>query len=88
MLQSTAEIETDVELGEQVERLLAILEPKTADLWSLVAAGYVANWFCYVESDPLEHAVELDRVLLGRLLALPGDLWLDVADGTGTQESL
>jgi hypothetical protein len=31
-----------------------------------------------VGSHHLEHSVELDRQTLQRLLALPGDLWLDV----------
>jgi hypothetical protein len=33
-----------------------------------------------------EHAAEIDRDLMRRLLALPGDLWLDVC-GDGTDES-
>jgi hypothetical protein len=38
----------------------------------------LVNWPCIVGSHGLEHAVELDRHTLQRLLALPGDLWLDV----------
>jgi hypothetical protein len=41
--------------------------------------GYQANWFCYLASHATEHAAELDRQLLQRLLALPGNLWLDVS---------
>lgn len=50
----------------------------TALLWELVRAGYGANWFCYIASHATEHAAELDRQTLQRLLALPGDIWLDV----------
>jgi hypothetical protein len=59
-------------------RLLAILEPRAAGLWELTASGYDANWYCWVESHATEHAVEINRQLMTRLLALPGDLWLDV----------
>jgi hypothetical protein len=54
-------------------------EPHAEQLWNLVHAGYQANWFCYLASHATEHAAELDRQLLQRLLALPGDLWLDVS---------
>ena len=54
-----------------------MLEPVGSDLWDLTRDGYEANWLCYVGSNPAEHAVELDRALLTRLLELPGDLWLD-----------
>jgi hypothetical protein len=70
--------ETGIELGEQLHRLLAILEPVTEALWELVHAGYDANWFCYIASHATEHAAELDRQTMQRILALPGDLWLDV----------
>jgi hypothetical protein len=50
----------------------------TAQLWDLVHAGYKAGWICYIASHPTEYAAELDRQTLQRLLALPGDLWLDV----------
>lgn len=66
------------ELGDQLRRLLAVLEPVAEDLWELVGEGYHASWFCFVASQVTEHAVELDRPLLLRLLALPGDLLLDV----------
>lgn len=77
-LDSSAEIETGVELAEQLHRLLDQLEPVKEQLWELANEGYQANWFCYVESNALEHAVELDRETLTRLLALPGDVRLDV----------
>jgi hypothetical protein len=79
VLSSSPGIESDVELDEQLRRLLTILEPVTQPLWTLVDQGYQANWFCYAASHATEHAVELDRQLLQRLLALPGDLWLDVS---------
>jgi hypothetical protein len=69
---------SDVELTTQLALLLDQLEPKRAALWELVEAGYEANWTCFVASHATEHMVELDRDLLRRLLALPGDLWLDV----------
>jgi uncharacterized protein DUF4279 len=81
LLSSSAGIETDTELGEQLRRLLAVLEPVSAPLWELVRAGYEANWFCYVASHASEHAAELDR----QTIALPGDLWLDVC-GDGVDE--
>jgi hypothetical protein len=49
-----------------------------------VEDGYQANWFCHIASNAPEHAAELDHETLQRLLALPGDLWLDVCgDDTG-----
>jgi Domain of unknown function (DUF4279) len=78
LLSSSPGIETGTELTEQLHRLLAILEPVTAQLWELTNAGYVANWFCYIASHATEHATELDRQTIQRILALPGDLWLDV----------
>ena len=71
-------IETGTELAEHLHRLLAILEPATAALWELAHAGYEANWLCYIASHATEHAAELDRQTMQRVLALPGDLWLDV----------
>jgi hypothetical protein len=83
LLTSSAGIEVGAEVSEHLHRLLASLEPVTALVWELVQEGYEANWFCYVASHAAEHAVELDRTTLQRLLALPGDLWLDVCgDGT------
>ncbi|MEV6825320.1 hypothetical protein [Amycolatopsis sp. NPDC051102] len=37
----------------------------------------MADWFCLAASQATEHAIELDRPLLRRLLAIPGDLLLD-----------
>jgi hypothetical protein len=78
LISSGPGIEDDVELGEQLKRLLQVLEPVAGALWELANAGYEANWYCWVESHATEHAVEMDRQLMQRLLALPGDLWLDV----------
>ena len=72
------EIEDNVELDAQLRKLLTVLEPRTADVWNLVQRGYEANWFCYVGSYATEHAVVLDRDLMTRLVALPGELWLDI----------
>jgi len=85
LLSASSGIETGVELATQLDRLLVILEPVTPLLWGLVEAGYEANWLCYVASHATEHAVELDRPLLRRLLEFPGDLWLDIA-GDGTDD--
>ena len=70
--------ERDTELSASIRRLLHQLEPVSDELWALVADGWWANWFCFVGSHATEHAAELDRVTLQRLIALPGDLWLDV----------
>jgi hypothetical protein len=78
ILKTNDGIEEGVELSVQLQRLLEIVEPVTARIWALVDEGYQANWFCYVGSNAAEHAVELDRSTLGRVLALPGDMWLDV----------
>jgi hypothetical protein len=78
LLSSSPGIETGTELTEHLHRLLAILEPVTAPLWELIHTGYGANWFCYIASHATEHAAELDRQTMQRILALPGDLWLDV----------
>lgn len=85
LITSAPGIEDGRELGEQLGRLLAVLEPVAGELWELADAGYEANWYCWVESHATEHAVEIDRQLMQRLLALPGDLWLDVC-GDGEDE--
>jgi Domain of unknown function (DUF4279) len=83
LLSSGPSPEDGTELTEHLHQLLATLEPATALLWELVREGYEANWSCYIASHATEHAAELDRPTLQRLLALPGDLWLDVCgDGT------
>jgi hypothetical protein len=79
LLNSGPEIEADSDPAEHLRRLLTVLEPVTGQLWQLVRAGYEANWYCWVASHATEHAVELDRPTLQRLLVLPGDLWLDVS---------
>jgi len=83
LLSSSPDIEPGTELREHLHRLLAILEPVARPLWELVREGYEANWFCFAASHATEHAAELDRATMRRVLALPGDLWLDVCgDGT------
>ena len=79
-LHSCDQIERGVELHVQLDRLLKVLEPVTSDLWDLVDAGYWANWWCFVGSHGTEHAVELDRELLARLLLLPVDLSIDACE--------
>ncbi len=78
-------IDDGVELSDQIQHLLDRLEPVTPVLLDLVREGYEANWFCYLGSHAADHAAELDRALLERLLLLPGDLWLDVY-GDGEDE--
>jgi Domain of unknown function (DUF4279) len=85
LLSSSPQIEDGTELTGHLHRLLAILEPVTAPLWDLVNEGCEANWYCWIASHATEHAAELDRPTLQRLLALPGDLWLDVC-GDGTDD--
>lgn len=85
LLSSGSSNETGTELAEQLHQLLSVLEPVTAQLWDLVRDGYEANWFCYIASHATEHAAELDRQTMQRILALPGDLWLDVC-GDGFDE--
>jgi hypothetical protein len=78
LLTSSPGIETGTEIAEHLHRLLSVLEPATAALWELAHAGYDANWLCRIASHATEHAAELDRQTMQRVLALPGDLWLDV----------
>jgi hypothetical protein len=66
------------ELADHLHWLLDRLEPRADTLWQLADQGYVVDWFCLAASHATEHAIELDRLLLRRLLALPGDLLLDV----------
>jgi len=75
---SAADVQDDVELGASLNVLLGRLEPVTDRLWQLHADGHLMDWFCFVGSHATEHAVELDRLVLTRLLALPGHLLLDV----------
>ena len=74
MLSSSPGIEPGTELADHLHRLLAILEPVSRQLWELVSEGYEANWYCWIASHATEHAAELDRPTMQRLLALPGDL--------------
>ena len=83
LLTSSPRVETGTEIAGHLHRLLAILEPATEALWELAHTGYDANWRCYIASHATEHAAELDRQTMRRVLTLPGDLWLDVCgDGT------
>lgn len=76
---SSSEDPTDgVELAQSLQKVLDQLTPVAPELWNLMHDGYEADWFCYVGSFAVEHAVELDRDTLTRVLALPGELLLDV----------
>jgi Domain of unknown function (DUF4279) len=88
LLGSAARPEDGTELAAQLHRLLTVLEPVTTHLWDLARAGYEANWFCYIASHVTEHAAELDRQTMQRLLALPGDLWLDVCGDSLDEEEI
>ena len=77
-LTSAPDVRDGVELEASLGVLLERLEPVMDRLWELHAEGYQIDWFCYVGSHAMEHAVELDRSLLTRLLALPGDLLFDI----------
>jgi len=85
LISSSPHVEPDVEIGAHLRRLLFVLEPVTVRLWELADAGYEANWYCFAASHATEHAMALDRSILQRLLALPGDLWLDVC-GDGSDD--
>ncbi|MET8853621.1 DUF4279 domain-containing protein [Amycolatopsis sp. NPDC004625] len=74
----SSDLPPDSELADHLHWLLDRLEPKADTLWQLTSQGYVADWFCLAASQATEHAIELDRRLLRRLLAMPGDLLLDV----------
>jgi len=78
LLTSSPGVEAGSEIADHLHRLLAVLEPATAAVWELARAGYDANWLWCIGSHPTEHAAELDRQTMQRVLALPGDLWLDV----------
>jgi hypothetical protein len=84
-LNASDHIESGTELADQLGRLLDRLEPVSGAIWDLVREGYEADWYCWIASHATEHAVILDRVTSQRLLALPGELWLDVC-GDGTDE--
>ncbi len=74
----SSELPPGGEVADHLHWLLDRLEPKADALWQLTDQGYEADWFCLVASQATEHAIELDWLLLQRLLALPGDLLLDV----------
>jgi Domain of unknown function (DUF4279) len=77
-LDSAQEIEEGVELADCLRQLLDRVEPAAASLWHLEGEGYRVSWPCILGTHTLEHSVELDRQTLQRLIALPGDLWLDI----------
>ena len=66
------------ELADSIQELLVQLEPVSQQLWALEAEGYWCNWRCTIGARHTDHAAELDRDTQTRLLALPGELWLDV----------
>ena len=70
--------QSGVELTVQLERVLGVLLPRSAELWRLVDDGYQVDWFCHLGSHATEHAAELPRPVLQRLMQVPGELLLDV----------
>ena len=67
-----------VELSAQLDSLLAILHPRREQLWKLAGAGYEMDWFCFPGSYATEHPAVLSRQLLQGLLAIPGEILLDI----------
>jgi hypothetical protein len=65
------------ELSDHLSELLDRIEPVRQRIIGLAADGFRMDWFCFVEAGDLEHAVELDPHLLGRLAGYPGPLLID-----------
>lgn len=86
LLSSGPEVETGAGLAEHLNGLLALLEPVTVPLWELAESGYEPARLCWIASRATEHAAELDRDALRRIIASPGDLWLDVC-GDGMDDA-
>ena len=82
ILSTRPEVHDEQELGSQLvpqlASLLAQLEPHAEVLRELTDMGYRATWECRAESRVSHAVLDLDRQLLARLLALPGDFRLDV----------
>jgi Domain of unknown function (DUF4279) len=82
ILSTHPDVHDEPELGSQVvpqlASLLAILEPHSEVLRELTDMGYRATWECRIESQARHAVLDLDRQLMARLLALPGDFRLDV----------
>jgi hypothetical protein len=74
------------ELADHLRALLDKVEPVADELAMLVSGGCWTDWFCFVESEATEHAVELDSELLRRLASLPGDLLIDACGGDDDPE--
>lgn len=70
--------EDGAELTETLTRVLDQLHPVRKQLWNLADEGYDIDWFCYLGSHATEHAAELPRAFMQRLLDVPGALLLDV----------
>jgi hypothetical protein len=83
VLSSAPEPQDEVRLPAMLERLLVKLEPVRDVVWSLVGEGWSANWLCMLDVEDGEAATEIHRETMQRLLALPGDLWIDVYKDTG-----
>jgi hypothetical protein len=58
--------------------LLATVEPVTHQLEELEAEGCGITWPCFLEAALAEGMNEISRSTLKRLVAMPGDLRLDV----------
>jgi hypothetical protein len=82
ILRSSESPEDDVELGESLNKLLDLVEPVAAELHQLAAEGYAVAWPCLLASHTAEHMATVSHSTLARLAVLPGDLLIDVQDGS------
>jgi len=68
----------DVTLDEELRKLLEVVEPVGEHLKELHTRGCEITWSCFLEATPIEGMNVIERETLQRLVALPGDLLLDV----------
>ena len=75
---SSVEPADDVELDVPLRTLLTELESAPEALDALRERGAEFDFFCYLGSRSAEHCAILDADLLGRIAAIPAEVWLDV----------
>lgn len=75
---SSVEPVEGAELDAPLRALLAKLEAAPKALVDLQHRGGTFDFFCYLGSRSTEHCAVLDPDLLGRIAAVPAELWLDV----------
>ena len=61
-----------------IRALLGELESAPEALDALRQRGAEFDFFCYLGSRSTEHCAVLDADLLGRIAAIPAEVWLDV----------